>query len=52
MNEPERSVLIAHLCGRTLQSIAKEHGHNVTWSRDHLALAMKQVTNLVQGRAA
>lgn len=52
MNEPERAVLEAHLAGRTLVSIAREHRRNVTWSRDHLALAKRQVTNLVQGRAA
>lgn len=52
MNQPEKAVLEAHLAGRTLVSIAHEHGRNVTWSRDHLALAKKQVTNLVQGRAA
>lgn len=50
--EPERSVILAHLEGKSLVVIAQQHGRGVTWARARLAAAKAEVGQLVKGRAA
>ena len=52
MNEPERSVLVAHLHGKSQIAIAQEYGRSLTWLRSTLTTAKSQVSNLMKGRAA